>query len=103
MPAVAQRLGDVQFGLRGGAGENQLRVFFDQCSQLLLSKPVELIISHDGGMIPGYADTLGNGPRGDRVIASDHDDAYSRRAALRDRIGDARSRRIEHRDQPDET
>lgn len=102
MAGVAQCLRDVQFGFRGSASKNHLGVVLDQRGEFRLAKPVELITGHHGGMLTGNANSPSNGPRRERVIPGDHDDANPRRAALGDRVGDARARRIQHRDQAGE-
>ena len=58
----AQRFGDVQFGLLGGAGEDHLRVLGDQRGELWLAELLELITGHDRGMVAGDADPAGQLP-----------------------------------------
>ena len=103
--ASAEYIADTfkKLGLKPAPGADGYFQKFTVKGRPRLGEPLELITSYDGGVIPGDTDTLGDGRRRERVIAGDHDDTYPRRAALRDRVGDTRARRIEHRDQAGET
>ena len=84
------------------AGEDELAAVAQELVELVLAQGLELISGDDRRAVPGDAHSAGDLRCRQPVVAGDDDDPDPRPVAVRNRLGDLRSRGVEERDQAEQ-